>query len=332
MAASRLPIAALALLACSGCGPFSTLDPAGPQARELGTLGWWLIALSVVTTVVMTALVIGGAVRRRGLLSEHLPLDAGGGMRWVWLGTALPGLVLVALFIATLGTLKAIPGTEEAADLEIHVTAHQWWWQVDYLGRNLPERFSTANEIHIPVGKKVGIRLTSNDVIHSFWVPRLQGKLDAIPGHTNRLVLQADEPGTYRGECAEYCGAQHAHMQFLVIAQSQDAYEDWAARQRRPARTPESPLLARGKAIFEQSACALCHSVRGTQARGGVAPDLTHFGSRQMIAGTLPNRRGPLQAWIINAPAIKPGVRMPAFDRYDGESLNALTAYVESLE
>ena len=242
----------------------------------------------------------------------------------------MPVSVLTTLFIVT---LSDFPGDDpEEVDLELQVTAHQWWWEVDYLYDDLTRRFSTANEIHVPVGQRVKISLLSSDVIHGFWVPRLHGKMDVIPGHENSLVLEASEPGIYRGECAEYCGVQHAHMRFLVVAQRPDDFRAWAANQRLPAPTPTDPLLVKGREAFETTACAMCHSIRGTRARGGVAPDLTHFGSRSTIAGVMPNTRARLQAWIVNAQSFKPGARMPTLEQFDGETLNALAAYLESLE
>ena len=323
----------LTVLALSGCSPFSTLQPGGREADWVATLGWWLIALMSVTIIIMGVLVVWGALRRRGSLSEHLPIDADGGKHWILIGgLAIPISVLTVLFFVTIGTLRALPGDVPEPDLELNVTAHQWWWEIDYLGNKPAQRFSTANEIHIPVGKQVAVNLASADVIHSFWVPRLHGKLDLIPGHSNRLVLQADEPGVYEGECAEYCGVQHAHMRFVVVAQSVEAYQAWAQAQRQPAATPTDPQLVAGKKAFEQYACAMCHRVRGTKALASVAPDLTHFASRRTIAGTLPNTRARLQAWIVNAQALKPGVRMPALDQFDGKTLNVLAAYVESLK
>lgn len=319
----------------AGCGPFSSLtDPAGAQSRWLADLGWSLIGLMSIIIISMFVLIAWGALRRRGRLEEHLPIDVDGGKRWIlYGGVALPVVVLTILFGVTLVTLQALPGeAEEAPGLRLRVTAHQWWWEVDYLYDDLSLRFSTANELHIPVGVPVEIELQSRDVIHSFWVPQLHGKLDAIPGHTNRVVLRAEAPGTYRGQCAEYCGAQHAHMRFLVVAQPPAAFREWAAHQRQPAPEPSTEELLAGREAFETHACAMCHRIRGTRARGSVAPDLTHFASRDTIAGVLPNTRARLQAWIINAQAFKPGAKMPTLEQFDGETLNALAAYLESLE
>ena len=322
------------VLATACDAPFTPFRPGGPEAEAVSTLGLWITGLMILVTVGMGALILVGALRRRGSLDEHEPVDVGGGKSWIlWGGVALPVVVLSALFIVTVATLRGIPGEVEEPDLEIEVVAHQWWWEVTYLDPDLPQRFATANEIHVPVGAKVLVNLKSADVIHSFWVPRLHGKLDAIPGHTNHLIFEADEPGIYWGECAQFCGVQHAHMRLVVVAEPPEQYALWLERQRRPAQAVTDPHLARGREAFEQYACALCHTIRGTRARGGVAPDLTHFGSRLTIgAGTLPNTRARLQAWIVNAQSLKPGIMMPSLDTFDGETLNALAAYLESLE
>jgi cytochrome c oxidase subunit II len=327
---------ALGLLSTTaGCdAPFTPFLPGGPEASSLASLGWWITGLMIALTVGMGVLLLWGALRRRGSIEDPAPVELDTGKRWILLGgVALPVVVLSVLFVVTVATLRGIPGQVEDPDLEIEVVGHQWWWEVTYLDPDLPQRFTTANEIHIPVGAKVLVHLESADVIHSFWVPRLHGKLDAIPGHTNHLVLEAGEPGIYRGECAEFCGVQHAHMRFMVVAETPAEYAAWLERQRQPARTVTDPELARGREAFEEFACGLCHTIRGTRARGQVAPDLTHFGSRLTIgAGTLPNDRARLQAWIVDAQSLKPGIRMPSLETFDGATLNALAAYLASLE
>jgi cytochrome c oxidase subunit 2 len=200
-------------------------------------------------------------------------------------------------------------------------------------GDGISAGFETANEIHVPVGKRIGVQVTADDVIHSFWAPKLFGKLDAIPGHRNYFVFEATQPGVYFGECAEFCGLQHANMQFTVIAETPERYAEWVDRQRKRAVEPQSPELMSGRDAFEEYACSLCHRVRGTRARGSVGPDLTHVGSRLTIAaGALPNTRARMQAWIVNSQALKPGNRMPKLEVFDGPTLNALAAYLESLK
>ena len=212
------------------------------------------------------------------------------------------------------------------------MTGYQWWWDVRYEDSLPIRRLRTANEIHIPVGRPVRLLLESGDVNHSFWVPRLQGKLDLIPGQTNTLWLQADEPGVYQGQCAEYCGEQHAHMGLLVVAQPPDEFARWYEGQLAGAAEPTDSLRRRGQEVFTGSGCALCHAVRGTGAMAAVGPDLTHLASRRTLgAGMVPNTRGYLGGWIVNPQAIKPGNRMPAMP-LSGPELQALLAYLEGLQ
>ena len=332
---ARIPLALLPLWLC-GCerAPFYMMDAGGREAGRLATLGWWVLGTVSLAMIVMGVLIVWGALRKRGTLDEHLAIDVDGGKAWIVVGgLIIPGIVLVTFFFATLGTLRAMPTRFENPDVKIHVTGNQWWWKIDYLDDEPVNEFSLANEIHVPVGGKVQVELTSSDVIHSFWVPKLFGKVDAIPGHTNYLTFVVDSPGVYWGECAEYCGLQHSHMRFAVVAQNPETYRRWLERQRSPAVTPSTPELTSGRNAFEENACGFCHRVRGTRALGTVAPDLTHFGSRLSIgAGRVPNVRGQLQGWIADAQAIKPGIRMPTLATFDGETLNSLAAYLESLK
>jgi cytochrome c oxidase subunit 2 len=212
--------------------------------------------------------------------------------------------------------------------LRIHVTGVQWWWRVFYP----EEQVTTANEIHIPTNRPVELLLDTNDVIHSFWVPRLHGKVDMIPGKTNTLVLQADTPGEYVGECAEFCGTQHARMHLRVIAQSPEEFDAWLQAQSQPAPSPPEGILREGQQIFLGSACVYCHAIRGTNASGVIGPDLTHLASRRTLAaGTVPNTRGYLMGWIADPHGIKPGNRMPP-TYLDADDLDALVTYLESLE
>lgn len=330
------PFVSLAALWLCGCerAPFYVLHGGGHEARILATLGWWVLGTVCVAMLVMGVLIVWGALRRRGSFDEHLAIDADGGKAWIVVGgLVVPGIVLVSFFFATLGTLRAMPTRFASPDVSIHVTGNQWWWKVQYLDDEPVNQFSLANEIHVPVGGKVQVELTSNDVIHSFWVPQLFGKVDAIPGHKNYVTFVAETAGVYWGECAEYCGMQHAHMRFAIVAQAPDAYQQWLERQRSPAAPPSTPELTSGRNAFEQNACGLCHRVRGTRALGTVAPDLTHVGSRLSIgAGRLANNRADMQGWIVNAQAIKPGIEMPTITTLDGETLNSIAAYLESLE
>jgi cytochrome c oxidase subunit II len=227
--------------------------------------------------------------------------------------------------------LRFFPAREKPV-YTVAVVGHQWWWEIRYLDPDLSQRFVTANELHVPVDRPMRVQLTSADVIHSFWVPELQGKLDLIPGDTNVLTLKAHRPGVYHGQCAEYCGMQHAHMVLLVVADEPESFARWLSAQRAPATEPADSLAALGEQLFVSGPCALCHAVRGTPALAGVAPDLTHFGSRRTIgAGALPNSLGNLEGWIANAQAIKPGVRMPPITQFTGRELRAVATYVAGL-
>jgi cytochrome c oxidase subunit 2 len=307
----------------------SALHPAGPQAASISHL-WWLMfwTCTVVYVVVMGTLVV--AVRRR---------RGGGGpsverslVRGVAGASAVTIVILVGLLFASVVTGRAIGSLGSAEGLVIEITGNQWWWDIEYHNPDPSLRIRTANELHLPVGRQVRIQLKSNDVIHSFWVPNLHGKMDLIPGRQNTLWLQADRPGIYRGQCAEYCGLQHAHMAFSVIAESSDDFERWVIAQRRPAPAPSTPEQQRGLEVVEGRSCAMCHTVRGTNAGGRTAPDLTHVATRSTIAaGTAPNTRGYLADWIVDPQHMKPGTRMPATG-LSGEELQAVLAYMGTLK
>jgi cytochrome c oxidase subunit 2 len=214
----------------------------------------------------------------------------------------------------------------------IAVTGHQWWWEIEYEDANPSRRVITANEIHIPVGRPIALKVSSHDVIHSFWAPNLQGKRDLIPGYMTAIWMQADREGVFRGQCAEFCGRQHAHMAFEVVAEPESRFDRWLDDQRQEARVPASPQEERGREAFMSARCPGCHSIRGTDARGLVGPDLTHIGSRVSLgAGILPNARGHLAGWISNPQAIKPGNVMPP-NPLSADDLMALLAYLESLK
>lgn len=248
-------------------------------------------------------------------------------------GVALPTVTLTLLLAYTLAATRELRATEGRSDHDIEVIGHRWWWEVKYLGPDPQRRFATANELHLPKGKRVRIKVTTADVIHSFWVPSLAGKMDMIPGYENEIVLEPTEVGVFRGQCAEYCGAQHTRMAFYVVVHEPGEFDDWRAREARPGISPKDPLTRAGYDVFMQAACVYCHRIRGTPAQGTFGPDLTHVGSRLSIgAGTLPANRGNLAAWIVHAQQIKPGSFMPSMNVLSGEELRALSAYLESLE
>src|SRR4029079_2450118 len=254
--------------------------------------------------------------RRRGTLLEHLPWDAPGDRRWIVIGGfTIPVIVLSTIFVVMLRSMAAFPmgdGEMSLKPADVHVTGHQWWWEIEYTEGGVDGHVVTANELHIPTGRPVDIELRAHDVIHSFWVPRLHGKVDLVPGLVNRIRIQADRAGVYRGECAEYCGPQHAHMILLVQSDSPSDFDGWLAHQRQPAAAPAGAAAQRGQQVFMNNACSLCHTVRGTTARGLVGPDLTHIGSRKgLAANAYPNTTAYLAAWVTHAQSLKPNAQMP---------------------
>jgi cytochrome c oxidase subunit 2 len=310
------------------------LETFGPRADPVTQLAWGLTALSVAVVIIVTLLVLAGVLARRQRASEDLralPVGGGGdGMRWIYVGLALTMVALVASLVWTVAVAAAVNSPASKPALTLQVVGHQWWWEVVYDPDQPGRTFVTANEIHIPVGRPVAVKLVGADVIHSFWIPALTGKTDTIPGRTNLAWLQADRPGIYRGQCTEYCGEQHAHMALYVVADPPAAFEAWRAAQARPAAAPQAPDAQRGAAVF-QARCSACHAVRGTEAGGLAGPDLTHLMSRRTIAaGTLPNNLASLSGWIANPQALKPGARMPA-TWLSGPQLADLRAYLETL-
>jgi cytochrome c oxidase subunit 2 len=320
--------------ACSSA-PTNFMYGNGPIASSEAKLGWWLMIVSAVVVAVVTILVLVGAVRGPRDAS-NLSLErtaAHGGLPWIYIGGLLiPAVILIISLALTLGTLHATTSAGRDPAATIRIIGHRWWWEVNYVGSNPQQMIVTANEIHIPVGQPVRLELTSADVIHSFWVPKLAGKTDVIPGQTNIAWLQADSAGVYRGHCTEYCGLQHTNMDPIVVAESPREFAAWEEGQRASATPPSSPDAAAGLAVFQKSACAACHAIRGTDALARVGPDLTHLASRlTLAAGVLENTRGNLGGWIGNAQAIKPGNAMPVMT-IAPQDLQALLAYLETLK
>ncbi|HEV3484293.1 MAG TPA: cytochrome c oxidase subunit II, partial [Vicinamibacterales bacterium] len=283
----------------------SALDAAGLQAGRIEVL-WWIMfwVCAAVYVAVIGALVIAMV---RGRSADRARPGEGSLLRGVAVATGLTVVILVGLLVASVVTGRAIGSLSSSEPVMIRVTGYQWWWKVEYPHSDPSQHFTTANELHLPVGRPVAVRLQSADVIHSFWVPNLHGKMDLIPGRENWIWIQADTPGVYRGQCAEFCGLQHAHMSLVVIAESSDQYEQWAHAQRQPAAPPTTPQQSRGLNIVERGPCAMCHAIRGTIAGAVFGPDLTHFASRSTIgAGTAPNTRGYLAGWIADPQQLKP--------------------------
>lgn len=313
-----LLLGALAFVASACAGG---LAPRGPEAARLADLFWLMVGMSTFVGVLVLGILLAAILRRPG----HAPGDERALRRRFVLagGIVLPAVLLSVLMVFNVGAMLAGATT---AELAIEVTGHRYWWEVGY------DDFTTANEIHIPTGTPVTLSLTADDVIHSVWVPELAGKRDMVPGRTNELVLEADEPGRYVGRCAEYCGLQHAWMLFTVVAHEPAEYEGWYAAHADDAPEPTTPAQERGRDVFLDNSCVGCHAIRGVAGQGEVGPDLTHLASREQLgAGILPNTPQDLAAWIANPQAIKPGVEMPP-QELAAEDLDALVAYLESLE
>jgi cytochrome c oxidase subunit 2 len=317
-----LPTLVLALAGCGGNQ--NTLNPGGKPEGSISHLFWVMLAGAGIGFAVVAGLLFLGWWRR-----DRADLPGGGGERAamrlvIGLGVVVPIIVLVALFVwADFFVARATNApAPSSTTLTVHVTGHDWWWEVRYAG----SAAVTANEIHIPTHTRVDLVATTDDVIHSFWVPELNRKIDMIPGRSNRILLEADRAGRYRGQCSEFCGLQHAHMALVVVAEPPAKFKTWLADMARPAAAASGA----GTLVFAQN-CASCHTIRGTSAHGNVGPDLTHLATRQTLGAiTLPNDSEHLRRWIRDAQAYKPGNRMPAMPLRSGD-LSALVTYLGGL-
>jgi cytochrome c oxidase subunit 2 len=321
--------------------PLSYLSAAGTRAARTLPLTWYLLWVAVAVCVIIAALLWIAVRRNRSAAASRIespqsikdvPLVRGADpVRWITLGVSISAIPLVIALVWTLVALASTSGPPSNPALVLDVTGHQWWWEVRYDSAEPAQVFLTANEIHIPVGQTVLVRLHGGDVIHSFWVPKLTGKTDTIPGQVNFSWIRADRPGLYRGQCTEYCGYQHAHMSLEVVAESRAAFDQWRAAQVAPAPAPATPGQAHGQQLVEYR-CGLCHQVRGTLAGALSAPDLTHIASRRTIAaGTLLNNPGNLSGWIEDPQAVKPGSLMPN-QFLSAQELSDVRAYLETLQ
>ncbi|MGY3604421.1 MULTISPECIES: cytochrome c oxidase subunit II [unclassified Bradyrhizobium] len=323
---------ALLLAGCSGWQ--SALDAHGAPAMSLKQLIILVVAVcSVVWMLVMIVLIITLSRNRpeRPLPIAPQPSTQRRMTITIVAAVAATTVVISGFTVMSFFATRAL-GVTANDELTIKVRGLQWWWSVEYFGASPEERFETANEIHIPVGRNVRLRLEGLDVIHSFWVPSLAGKQDLVPGRANELLIRAENPGIYRGQCAEFCGMQHAHMAFLVIAEGEAEFDRWTSAQRQPAIQPSEEELAAGQHAFLAKPCAACHTVRGTAASGTTGPDLTHIGGRKYIAaGLFETTRGSLAAWIADPQTIKPGNNMPTVP-LTPEELRAVSAYLASLK
>jgi cytochrome c oxidase subunit 2 len=302
----------------------------GDEGHRIAELWWLMFGLAAVVYVVVAAFVILAVLRgRRRERGDEVELraarsDAG----FIWIGGVIaPVLILTLLGVVTVTTTAGLRTPHRDA-LQIHVTGERWWWDVEYTDAKV----RTANEVRIPVGQPIDLTLTSDNVIHSFWVPDLAGKVDTIPGQTNHLRFTAKQAGTYRGQCAEFCGLAHAQMAFVVIAESPADFGRWLARRSSGAGTqPESDQQEEGQRLFEAQSCSGCHTIAGTTADGRIGPDLSDFGERSAIGAiTVPNTAAELRRWITDPQSIKPGNLMPP-TQLTPQELDQIVAYLESL-
>jgi cytochrome c oxidase subunit II len=329
-ARARLAAPLLLALLVGGCGEQSPLDPVSRPAREIAQLWWWMLAAGTVVFAGTVFLLLLAWIRRG---RQGLPLlgrreGAELGLVIVF-GILVPASVLITLFaLANIVVLKDTEAPEASTTtLTVEVTGRQWFWKVRYPGTAAV----TANEIHIPARTRVNLIGRTEDVIHSIWVPRLNRKIDTVPGRANRVLLYADRPGRYRGQCAEFCGLQHAHMSMYVFADPPQRFRAWLANMKRPRPVPAAREARTGEQRFMSEQCASCHTIRGTRARGNIGPDLTHLRSRTTLAGlTIPNRRDYLTRWIRDPQHFKPGNKMPALG-LSGAEIGALVDYLEGL-
>ena len=305
----------------------NALNPQSPQARAIYDLGIVSTIVFVLIFVAVTGAIVYAIFRFRGREGESDPKQFAGSEKVEIIWTAIPFLIVVFLFVLTLrGMNQADPPPAPSPDLV--VTGHQFWWQVDYPNSGV----ISANEIHIPAGKPLSVRLESKDVLHEFWVPELTRKMSNVPGQPNHIWLQADKPGIYIGQCSEFCGTQHAWMRILVVAEEPSKFEEWQRAQLQPSQRPTSDAAAKGLALFQTSTCINCHAIRGVRgADARVAPDLTHVASRkQLAAGILENTPANMRLWLKSPQHIKPGALMPDFNLTD-EQLDQLGEYLSTL-
>ncbi|MEZ5816616.1 MAG: cytochrome c oxidase subunit II [Hyphomicrobiaceae bacterium] len=330
---ARAALVLCVVIAVGGCaGIQSALAPESEGARRVATLSWVLFGGGSAILALMLALMwlaLRGSARMRGVLSRHATVIGGGLVFPIVTLAALLGYGFVLMAAADAEKSAFVSGGEP---LHVSVIGERWWWRVVYEDAGeMP--IASANEIRVPVGRPVRFSLTTEDVIHSFWVPRLSGKIDMIPGRANTLTISAEKAGVYRGQCAEYCGGAHALMSFYVVALEPSEFEAWISRIREPAQAPQSPKAERGGELFLTNGCGACHTIRGTDADGSLGPDLTHVGSRlSLAAAALPTSKAALARWIAHNQTIKPENLMPPFRNLPAEELDLIATYLEGLK
>jgi cytochrome c oxidase subunit 2 len=326
-----LAVVAIFLASCASNAPQDSLDPAGPYARQIDALFRPVFWIATAVFVLVEGLIVVAVIRfrQRGEDDDRVPEQVHGNRRLEIMWTIAPAVLLAVIAVPTIATIFSL-AARPAGALDVRVIGHQFWFEVQYPGKDVV----TANEMHIPVGQPVYVTIESVDVIHSFWVPRLAGKQDLVPGSVHHLKLEADEPGLYEGQCAEYCGESHANMQFAVVAQTRADFNAWVAGQQQPAAQPPADVLA----SMTGTGCGGCHAIVGVQgferAEGKVGPDLTHFASRSKFAGWIFVRTPEnVYLWIHDAPSRKPGNDMPNFSgQLSKDQIDAIVQYLESLK
>lgn len=323
LAALGLPLSGLLLASCNSHSP-NMLHTAGSESKSIAGLWWLMFAMGAAVYAIVAGFIIWAFLRGRRGTGEG-PVSGDG---WIiWGGIGAPVVILAVLAVATVHVTSTLRKPSSKA-LQLEVSAKDWWWSVDYTASG----FITANEIHLPAGQPVAIGLDSDNVIHSFWVPQLAGKMDVIPGQHNILRFTPEKVGTYRGECAEFCGIEHARMGFLVIVQTPRDFQTWLINHEQAPLPPDSEAQAEGQQVFMTQPCAGCHTIAGTQAQGVVGPNLTNIGGRQTLGGdTLLNTPANLKAWISDPQVFKPGALMPPM-KLSQTDLNNVVAYLEGLK
>ena len=336
--ASRAKRDALLLVVTACAGSQSVLDPAGPPNRSLNHLFWAMLTVASIVWLSVVIAAFWAALSRRRITREDLEpivvVPEAAHQRHTGIVTGLVGatVVILLLFLVYDFTVGRALAERPSRTLTIEIIGHQWWWEVHYVDPDPSKIVVDANELHIPAGEPVQVKLSSRDVIHSFWVPNLIGKRDLIPGYTSSLFLNADRPGVYRAQCAEFCGMEHAKMALPVVVHSRDDFAKWLATARTPAAVPNDSSARDGRQVFLAGPCSSCHAITGEPAYGTVGPNLTHLASRKTLgAGTLPNTRGNLGGWVVDPQSIKPGVRMPS-NSLESKDLRALLDYLETLK
>jgi cytochrome c oxidase subunit 2 len=337
LAKSSFAVTILLQSRLTGPGPHSVLHPRGPEGTSIEHLFWILFGIVLVVFI----LVIAGlaAASARSYTPEidvtHVIEDEAADRRATWFVGTAAGITVITLFIVLFLSVKVGRGVQAVYpqnSVTIQITAHQWWWEFTYPSEEPDLQITTANEVHVPTRTHVLLLTRSSDVIHSFWAPSITGKRDLVPGYTTSFSFQVDRPGIYHGQCAEFCGLQHAHMGFAVVAEPLEDFEAWKQNQVAEAKEPNNPETKRGQTVFLTHACVMCHTIRGTTAAANMGPDLTHVGSRMNLAAeTIPNNPGFLAGWIVDPQNIKPGNHM-APNALSGQDLQALITYLESLQ